>query len=162
MIANKTPNEWFAEYGASHKNKTNKAIHWVCVPAIYLTIIGLLWDIPVPTAIGQSLAWFNWGYAGIVFSVVFYLMFSARLAVGLILFLFACSAILELYSHSTLANTLPTWGMSLILFIIAWIFQFIGHKIEGAKPSFLKDIVFLMVGPAFFMGYIYRRLGLSY
>lgn len=162
MIANKTANEWFAEYGASHKNKTNKAIHWICVPAIYLTIIGLLWDIPAPAFITESLVWFNWGYVGIAFSVAFYLLFSARLAIGLILFLIVCSTILELYSRSPLASTLPTWAMSLSLFIIAWILQFIGHKIEGAKPSFFKDIVFLMVGPAFFMGYIYRRLGLSY
>lgn len=160
MIANKTANEWFAEYGTSHKNKTNKLIHWVAVPVIFLTIIGLLWDIPVP-AVLQELG-FNWAFVGILFSVGFYMLFSARLAIGLILFLALCTAILFTYSSSSLAEQIPTWAMSLILFVIAWIFQFIGHKIEGAKPSFFKDIVFLMVGPAFFMGYIYRRLGLSY
>ncbi len=160
MIANKTANEWFAEYGVSHKNKTNKLIHWFAVPIIFLTIIGLLWDIPVPR--GLSSLGFNWAYVGIAFSLAFYLLFSARLAIGLALFLGLCIAILFTYSNSGVASSIPTWTMSLILFAIAWVFQFIGHKIEGAKPSFFKDLVFLMVGPAFFMGYIYRRLGLSY
>lgn len=160
MIANKTANEWFAEYGSSHKNKTNKLIHWIAVPVIFLTIIGLLWDIPVPAPL-QELG-FNWAFAGIAFSIGFYLLFSVRLAIGLILFLALCTVILFAYSSSSMAATIPTWAMSLVIFVIAWIFQFIGHKIEGAKPSFFKDIVFLMVGPAFFMGYIYRRLGLSY
>ena len=99
---------------------------------------------------------------GIAFSIAFYTLFAAKLAIGLTLFLAVCTAILFGYSNSALAASIPTWGMSLTLFVIAWIFQFIGHKIEGAKPSFFKDILFLMVGPAFFMGYIYRRLGLSY
>ncbi len=160
MIANKTADEWFAEYGASHTKKVNEIIHWVCVPLIYLTIIGLLWDIPAPAIMHDN--GLNWGYAGIAFSIVFYLLFSARLAVGLILFLAVCAGILHSYSHSAFAATLPTWGLSLVLFAIAWVFQFIGHHIEGAKPSFFKDLLFLMVGPAFFMGHVYRRLGLSY
>ena len=156
MIANKTANEWFAEYGVSHKNKTNKLIHWFAVPIIFLTIIGLLWDIPTPALLAEL--GFNWAYLGIAFSLVFYLLFSARLAIGLALFLALCVAILLAYSNSKLANSVPTWAMSLALFAIAWVFQFVGHQIEGAKPSFFKDIVFLMIGPAFFMGYIYRRL----
>lgn len=162
MIANREPNDWFAEYGSSHKNKTNKLIHWICVPAIFFSIIGLLWDIPMPAIITDQVSWFNWGYVGVILSVVFYLMFSARLAAGLILFLIVCVFVLEQYDHSAIATSVPTWAMSLTIFVVAWIFQFIGHKIEGAKPSFFKDLVFLMVGPAFFMGYIYRRLNLSY
>jgi len=30
----KTIEEWFEEYGESHQNKTNKIIHWICVPTI--------------------------------------------------------------------------------------------------------------------------------
>lgn len=162
MIGNRTPNDWFAEYGKSHKNRTNKAIHWVCVPVIFLSIIGLLWDIPVPTAIEQTLSWFNWGHAAVAFSIIFYLKFSLQLAIGLTAFCATCVALLTIYDGSTLAESFPTWAFSLTLFLVAWVFQFVGHKIEGAKPSFFKDLVFLMVGPAFFMAVIYRRLGFSY
>ena len=44
----KTINSWLDEYGASHKNATNKTIHWICVAIIYFSVIGLLAEIPVP------------------------------------------------------------------------------------------------------------------
>jgi uncharacterized membrane protein YGL010W len=63
-----------------------------------------------------------------------------------------------------LAITFP--GMlayiSLGVFVLAWIVQFYGHKIEGKKPSFLKDVQFLMIGPAWLMHFIYKKIGISY
>ena len=56
----------------------------------------------------------------------------------------------------------PVWQICLVVFIAAWIGQFIGHKIEGKKPSFLKDIVFLLIGPAWLLSKIYRKVGLKY
>lgn len=46
-----------------------------------------------------------------------------------------------------LGNTVNLIYASLIIFILSWIGQFYGHKIEGAKPSFLKDLEFLLIGP---------------
>ena len=51
---------------------------------------------------------------------------------------------------------------SLIIFVIAWIGQFIGHKIEGKKPSFFEDIQFLLIGPAWLLSFIYNKLGIKY
>jgi uncharacterized membrane protein YGL010W len=63
-----------------------------------------------------------------------------------------------------LALTFP--GMlayiSLAVFVVAWIVQFYGHKIEGKKPSFLKDVQFLMIGPAWLMHFIYKKIGIGY
>lgn len=44
-----------------------------------------------------------------------------------------------------------------IIFTIAWIGQFIGHKIEGKKPSFLEDIQYLLIGPAWLLHFIYKN-----
>ena len=52
--------------------------------------------------------------------------------------------------------------ISLSLFLIAWIGQFIGHKIEGAKPSFFDDIKFLLIGPAWLIAFIYQKIGIKY
>jgi uncharacterized membrane protein YGL010W len=52
--------------------------------------------------------------------------------------------------------------ISLGVFVLAWIVQFYGHKIEGKKPSFLKDVQFLMIGPAWLMHFIYKKIGISY
>jgi uncharacterized membrane protein YGL010W len=56
----------------------------------------------------------------------------------------------------------PLWLVSAIVFVVAWIGQFYGHKVEGKKPSFLKDIQFLLIGPAWLLHFIYRRLGIPY
>ena len=52
--------------------------------------------------------------------------------------------------------------VSLTMFFIAWILQFIGHKIEGKKPSFIKDIQFLLIGPAWLLGFIYKKIGIKF
>ena len=44
----KTINQWLVEYGESHQNPTNKTVHWVCVPLIFFSIIGLLYSIKLP------------------------------------------------------------------------------------------------------------------
>ena len=51
------------------------------------------------------------------------------------------------------------WKLSMLIFIFAWIGQFIGHKIEGQKPSFFEDIQFLLIGPAWLLSFIYKKLG---
>jgi uncharacterized membrane protein YGL010W len=61
-----------------------------------------------------------------------------------------------------LASSVPVWQICLALFVLAWIGQFIGHKIEGKKPSFLKDVVFLLIGPAWLMSKVYKAAGQKY
>ena len=51
------------------------------------------------------------------------------------------------------------WKLSMLIFIFACIGQFIGHKIEGQKPSFFEDIQFLLIGPAWLLSFIYKKLG---
>lgn len=55
-----------------------------------------------------------------------------------------------------------TGGKAVTIFVLAWIGQFIGHKIEGAKPSFFKDLQFLLMGPAWLLSFLYDRLGIRY
>lgn len=154
----KSADQWFSEYGSSHTNPINKLIHWVCVPLIYLVIVGLFWSIPTPN-IMQQVPYLNWGTLGVLISVIFYVRLSLSLSIGLALFAFACCWIIS-FAEQTM--TAPIWQISLIGFVILWIFQFIGHYLEGAKPSFFKDIQFLLIGPAWLMGFIYRKLGIPY
>ena len=116
------------EYGESHQNRTNKIIHWVCVPAIYFSIIGIL-------------ANFSTLLAVLVFAMVF--IFYARLDVVLAIAMVALTLLM-----AWLIFILPSsFGLYITLFILAWIGQFYGHKIEGKKPSFFKDLQFLLIGP---------------
>jgi uncharacterized membrane protein YGL010W len=136
--------ELFARYGESHRDPTNKAIHWVCVPLITWSVIALLWSW-TPLA----------AYALIALAVAFYAYLSPAIAVGMLGVSAALVYPLTLIgAHALAAAT--------VVFVAAWIGQFIGHRIEGRKPSFFEDVNFLLVGPAWLLGHLYRRFGIAY
>ncbi|HEX6550528.1 MAG TPA: Mpo1-like protein [Gammaproteobacteria bacterium] len=149
---------WLDEYGESHRNPVNKRLHWICVPLIVLSLIGLLWSIPVPHDWAARSAFLNWGVLFILLALVYYYMLAWRLALGMtVLTCIVCGVI---YAANRLS--VPLWLLSLSVFVLAWIGQFIGHKIEGKKPSFFKDIQFLLIGPLWLLAFVYRRAGLNY
>lgn len=156
----KTIQNWLDEYAVSHQNPTNKKVHFVCVPVIFFTIVGLLYSIPFPQLVDLKIVEFNVATIALVLVTLYYLRLSVSLAIGMFLFSFLCLVISQSIvlqsSKGILAIT------CIILFIMAWIFQFWGHNIEGKKPSFLKDLQFLMIGPAWIMSFIYKKLGISY
>lgn len=146
------------EYGESHQNSTNKAIHWICVPLIFFSIVGLIWSIPA--AMLQSIhPWFNWATLTLTLVLVYYIRLSPTLAIGMFFFSLLC-----IWAANLLANwaPIPLWQMSIIIFVAAWIGQFYGHKVEGKKPSFFKDLQFLLIGPAWLMHFIYKQIGIKY
>lgn len=150
------------EYGQSHQNATNKLIHWFCVPAIFFSVVGLIFSIPVgplPELLPFLGNFANWATIILVLVLIYYVSLSGPLTLGMLFFSALCLALANF-----LSLTFPgyLWAISLGVFILAWIIQFYGHKIEGKKPSFLKDIQFLMIGPAWLMHFIYKKWGLSY
>lgn len=155
----KTIDHLLSQYGESHQNSTNKIIHWFCVPLIMFSIVGLLMSLPFPVDKGFLS---NWGTIALFLALLYYLRLSFPLFFGFLLIAGALVlgnfAIWEALGESNL-YLLYT---SLIVFIIAWIGQFYGHKIEGKKPSFLKDIQFLLIGPAWLLHFIYRRWNIPY
>jgi uncharacterized membrane protein YGL010W len=155
----KSADQWFAEYGESHQDHANELIHWICVPVIFYTVMGFVWSIPVPGFIHDPLPWFNWTQPVMIAVMVFYLRLSAALAIGMLGFMSFCYLILEM---QRLLCPFAVWKSSLILFVAAWVGQFIGHKIEGKKPSFFKDVQFLLIGPAWLMHFVYKKLGVEY
>jgi uncharacterized membrane protein YGL010W len=48
------------------------------------------------------------------------------------------------------------------VFVVAWIAQFVGHHIEGKRPSFLTDLAYLLIGPAWIVAKLLRKAGISY
>lgn len=154
----KSVDSWLEEYGESHQNPVNKAIHWVCVPLIALSLVGVLWDLPVPRAFVEISPVMNWGMLFLMASIVYYFILSPRLALGMVIVI--AGFVLALWWLDTLS--MPLWQISVAIFVAAWIGQFIGHAIEGQKPSFFKDLQFLMIGPLWLLSFIYRRLGIRF
>jgi len=159
----KTAQQWFDEYGESHQNPTNKKIHWICVPVIFFSTLGLLWSIPhdyfggiLPRPLDP---YFNWATVLVVIGSVFYWTLGKSIFGGMLLISLVC-----LWGNQMLASSggMELWMISLIMFAVAWAGQFVGHKIEGMKPSFFKDLQFLLVGPAWLLSFVYQKVGIRY
>jgi uncharacterized membrane protein YGL010W len=158
MGDNRTMQEWLNSYGESHQNPLNKKIHWIAVPLIFLTIVGLLWSIPVPEIMAVN-EWVNFATIMLIPVVIFYARLSLPLTIGMTLWCLFCYAICNSYGSIT---DIPLWQTSLVIFVLAWCGQFYGHKVEGQKPSFFEDIQYLMIGPAWLMSFIYDKFGIKY
>ena len=159
----KSIDEWINEYGESHQNPTNKAIHWICVPLIMLSLLALIEKIPFPlhefelVSIQNQTIYLSWTTLFLIFAVIFYIRLSFTIAIGMLVV-----AIFMLYSITWIKIYDPSiWKLSLAIFVLAWIGQFIGHKIEGKKPSFFEDLQFLLIGPAWLLSFIYNKLGIK-
>jgi uncharacterized membrane protein YGL010W len=134
-----------AKYSESHLNHTNELIHFVCVPVIVFTLLGILWWIHPLAAVAVSMA-----------ALWYYFQLSRPFAIGMLVMTVLMLGLLRLMPPQTV---LP---LSIAIFVLAWIGQFIGHKIEGKKPSFLEDLRFLLIGPLFVLSFLYRRLNVRY
>ena len=145
------------EYGESHQNPVNKALHWICVPVILWTIIALLWAIPFPENFKLGGYPLNWAILALALVQIYYFRLSLSLAIGML----AIIAVMLWLTHWVVVNiSLPLWQIAVALFVIAWIGQFIGHAVEGKRPSFFKDLQFLLIGPAWLLSFIYKKTGI--
>lgn len=138
----KTLEQWLSEYSVSHQHPTNKKIHNICVPLIMFSVLGLIWSIPVPE-IFQVSAILNWSVFFSAICMIFYFMLGT--SSGLLMLSVLLPMLIGVYVIDHLGFSV-LW-ISLFIFVVSWIGQFIGHKIEGKKPSFFQDIQFLLIGP---------------
>jgi uncharacterized membrane protein YGL010W len=165
QITEKRPVDvYFDKYAESHQNKINKAIHWICVPLIVFSLLGLMWAIPFPQLnfLGEYKTMLNWASFLIAFSIYYYYKLSPILSYFMLIIIFAFSyGIMELYQWQV--NGGPAlWQSCLAIFVVSWIGQFIGHKIEGKKPSFLDDLKFLLIGPIWLLHFILKKWNIKY
>jgi len=149
---------WFASYSDDHRNPTNQRIHVIAVPAILWSVIGMLWCVPVPEH-----GWFKPGIVA-AFAMFgawsFYFRASRRLAFGM-LALFVAMGWFTRWLYFLLGPRQLLF-VAIGVFVVAWIAQFIGHKMEGRKPSFLTDLTYLLIGPAWVVAKGFRKLGLTW
>lgn len=147
----RTLQNWLSEYSVSHQNPVNKKLHWICVPLITVCVIGILWSLsPIAALISLILA----------------MAFYARLSrvLFLLMSLFSALIVVVIWTISDPLLTLSPVAPLLFyigLFILGWIGQFYGHKVEGKKPSFFKDLQFLLIGPAWCADALAKKLSIA-
>jgi len=150
-------------YGESHQNHLNKLIHWICVPIIMFTLLGLIWNLPsqgLSSILGQNRPeWLNWSTLILIPITLYYLRLSFSLFAGM-----SVIAVLFTLGHLYLSQMGTAYHLlsCTALFVAAWIGQFYGHKVEGKKPSFLQDLQFLLIGPAWLLHFVYKKSGIPY
>ena len=155
----RTIDQLLLTYGESHQNATNKLIHWVCVPSIMFSLLTLLFAIPFFL---ERTWWANWAVVLLIGAWLYYARLSMSMLFGFLviggLMLWGIMGLYRLANYD--AGTLALYA--LIIFVVAWIGQFIGHKIEGKKPSFLQAVQYLLIGPAWLLHFIFKKMGISY
>ncbi|WP_441257827.1 Mpo1 family 2-hydroxy fatty acid dioxygenase [Vibrio sp. Vf1514] len=136
----RTLEQWLDAYAVSHQHPTNQAIHHIAVPGIYLSIVGLIWSLPSLSLLGMDIHW-------IWLVSVPVLWFYARLSMVVCLMMLGFTLVCIGLAWSVEAMALPLAALSFALFVLLWGAQFVGHRIEGKKPSFFADLQFLLIGP---------------
>ncbi|WP_460456239.1 Mpo1 family 2-hydroxy fatty acid dioxygenase [Arenimonas alkanexedens] len=148
---------WLSSYSGDHVNSTNQLIHLLCVPAIVWSVTAVMWVIPVPLALVNQGAWMA---IGMFLAWAWYWRLSRPLAIGMLV-VFVAFGFLNRMLWMKLGSSGLLW-LALGVFVVAWIGQFVGHKIEGRKPSFLTDLSYLLVGPLWTLEKLYRKLGIRH
>ena len=150
----------FSEYAESHQNSTNKTIHWICVPLIFWSILGFISLIPSPHIFIEYFGMISIVSLVAIFLVTFfYFRLSWRIA---LIMVFIMLLMEHLVYFINIKFQHKSWICFLSVFVLSWIGQFYGHKIEGKKPSFLKDLQFLLVGPIWLLHFILKKFGIKY
>ena len=149
----------FAEYSESHRNTINKLIHWICVPLIFWTMLGFISLSPSTSICFIYIGCISFvSLAVIALITLFYMRLSFLIGFIMILIMI----LMESFAYGLNTRFEQPWLIYLIIFVVTWVLQFIGHRIEGKKPSFLKDLQFLLIGPIWLLGCVLKKLGIRY
>jgi uncharacterized membrane protein YGL010W len=143
-ISSRRIDELLNHYAQSHLHPTNEGIHFAAIPLIMLSLIGLMFCLHPLVAYGFILA-----------SMVYYLRLSLVFTAAMSVW----SAIMLAVVHAMGEQRLY---ICLAVFVGAWVMQFIGHKIEGKKPSFFEDVQYLWIGPLFVLQPLMRKFRIAW
>lgn len=159
MSAKKSADAWLADFDESHQHPTNRLIHWICAPLMLSGALGLSWAIPVSEAWREAVPWFTWTLVAIILLSLFYAWLSPALSAGMMFVMaiaYSVIVLLELFAPW------PLWQISVAAVVVAGIGELVGHRIEGRKPALCTNPIFLLIGPAWPVGLVFKRIGQRY
>jgi uncharacterized membrane protein YGL010W len=142
----RTQRQFLDEYRRTHGNPTNALVHTICVPVILFASFGVLWTLPIGLWLGLP-GWVNGATIASALALIFYASLSVRSGAIMAIALLACAG----GTRALAAAGIPLVWFCAAIWVAAWLGQFWGHHVEGAKPAFLDDVVFLLIGPLFIL-----------
>ena len=152
------PDSWLDRYGREHSNLAFPAVFWAGLGVVVLGTVGLLWALPTPAQFYEISPFMNWGTAFLMASTVYYFIISLSIAIGLLPFLLAVAAF-QLWLD---ASALPAGEVSLSLLVAGIVAIWLGHRNEPGITPVVKDLQLMMIGPAWLLSDLYRRLRIPY
>jgi uncharacterized membrane protein YGL010W len=145
---------WLSRYEQTHVGLRNGFVYWIAVPMVVVGTVGLLWSLPVPPRFHEISPLLNWGSTFLMVAAVYYFIISLSLAIGLLPFLLGIAAI-----HSWLpTSSFPPTGVSLVFLLAGTVGLTLGR--EGRMRAVLLDLQLMMIGPAWLLSLLYRRLNI--
>ncbi|HNR92311.1 MAG TPA: DUF962 domain-containing protein [Dokdonella sp.] len=156
MATEPSAHEWFDDYRRGHRHPLNRLIDSICAPAILYALITLLWVVPVPESLGRPGFWAALAMVGVF---AFCWRRSRASGLGMLVVLGVFGLLNEWLWHTLGPAQLLRLGAG--VFVLAWIGRFIGQLIEGTRPPIRTDLIWLLIGPAWLVGTVMRRLGLA-
>lgn len=145
---------WLQQFGESHQGLAHPLAFWLGVPALIAGYVGLLWCLPIPAQFYDISPLLNWGSAFLMAAAVYYFIISMPIAMGLLPLLLAVAA-LHLWAAHSLTSQLE---LSLTLGVLGVAGLWVGHR--QSLDALLRDILHVMIAPAWLLSLIYRRLGI--
>lgn len=149
---------WLERYAAGHDDLTYPAVYWASVPMVVIGTVGLLWSLPVPPQFYEISPLLNWGSAFLMAAAVYYFIISLSIAIGMLPFILGIAAIQLWLEQSLYSHPHASGG----LFVAGTIGLWLGHRREAGLRPVLTDLQLMMIGPAWLLSELYRRMGIPF
>ena len=147
---------WLARYEESHSNVTYPFVYWAAVPMVVLGTVGLLWSLPVPDEFYEISPLLNWGSAFLMASAVYYFIISVPLAIGMLPFVIGIASFQLWLLQSDFSPLRVSAGLLMAGVIGLWL----GHRNQRGLRPLVEDLQMIMIGPAWLLSVLYRRIGI--
>jgi uncharacterized membrane protein YGL010W len=149
---------WLKLYEETHNDLTYPAFYWAAVPMVVLGTVGILWTLPIPDAFFEISPLLNWGTAFLMATTVYYFIISVSLAIGMLPFLVGIAGVQAWLAQSEFSPLKVSLGLLIAGIIGLWM----GHRNKSALRPVLQDLHLMMIGPAWLLSVLYRRIGIPY
>ncbi|HNP37502.1 MAG TPA: DUF962 domain-containing protein [Woeseiaceae bacterium] len=149
---------WLKRYRDNHQDLRLPLLFWTAVPMVIFGTVGLLWNLPVPEEFYEISPLLNWGSTFLMAAAVYYFILSLPLAIGLLPFTLGIGFLELTLQYSGY----PASRVSIALLIAGIIGLWLGHGSNRRLWAMTEDLQTIMIGPAWLLSVVYRRLGIPF
>jgi len=147
---------WLARYEKTHSDITYPALYWAAVPIVVLGTVGILWTLPIPDEFFEISPLLNWGTTFLMATAVYYFIISVSLAIGMLPFIVGVAGVQMWLAQSAFSPLRVSLGLLLAGIIGLWM----GHRNQRSLRPLIHDLQMMMIGPAWLLSVLYRRIGI--